>query len=846
MRRLFRAFFEPSLAPVPEGEVTLWLTRGKSKESIHAPLRKIVGMAQADEDELRAHAGDRNVYFSSGIRRPGLESHQAGKKSDIIALTGITIDFDFFSPDRPGAHKAQNLPRDLDEASALIAHLPDPGAIVDSGNGNHVHFFFREPIILDSPTRRTQAQKALKNFYKPLATRAKEEFGWHLDATSSIQHVFRVPGFKNSKTGLAVTLLYCNSDARCDPEDIGIIMPKQRGPRGPYTGPQERKQRQERQKLSTDLDAVVVALKTVDNQWTPAIKDALAGKSMAKPGERDKALQGVCSTIAWLEEGRKADPELLATILADSLQVWADEEGATKTLEEELEKAADKITRSQEDWHEQRADTLPKLDSLAKALGLPPISKSATVEEKADRSQFMIEHSIVQFKKIYFVWDYTREQYAQRAYQQSEIRTLVRDLWKDAPDVVCREYVNSKGQTRKKELPALMDEYGTVANDAIGSLVLDKSTFINRVFAQACTPLRVTEARFDKHIDTWLHALAGERYDKVCDWLAALPQLGDQNCALYLDGPAGTGKGMLAHGLARLWRDGPPTLFSNAIKDFNAEIIKCPLLWIDEGVPDSRKGITTILRSLVGNSSFSLNEKFEPTRPVEGAVRLLICANNNRVLMAGGSELSTHDLEAVVGRILYVPVQQAGANYLINYNDGKQLTNEWVKGDGLAKHCLYLYQNRKFTPGKRFLVEGDETEMHRQMILQGDSNGLVYEWLARFATNPEQVTNRYKGENRAPLAHIGEGKLLINTQCVLDTWGAYMPKETPSLNTTRIGTALGQVSERIARLGPRGDRNRYHVIEPDMILEWCRKNQVGNEDKIEDNLQRTLEIGQEV
>ena len=99
-----------------------------------------------------------------------------------------------------------------------------------------------------------------------------------------------------------------------------------------------------------DLDEVRAQLKQIppDRKWHKAIKDMLAGKSFATPGNRDETLQALCSTIAWLPPGRKGDPKQLAEIFRPSLTVWASEEredGKEHVLEDDLERAADKIER---------------------------------------------------------------------------------------------------------------------------------------------------------------------------------------------------------------------------------------------------------------------------------------------------------------------------------------------------------------------------------------------------------------------------------------------------------------------------------------------------------------------
>lgn len=815
MRRLLKALWPYAAL---RGAVTFWLN--PSKRSYHLSLDEVPGLTSSDEQEFGEFAGDRNVYFGLGLRRVGLDEKRQGGKKDIIAMPGVALDIDFFDP---RAHAADNLPQDLDEALVLISHLPDPGAIVYTGNGAHVYWFFSEPLLLDTSSRRTQAQRAYKAFQEPIIKQAKDQ-GWHLDNTASIQRVWRVPGFVNQKTSKPVKLAHCDPSWRCDLQSLGVKMPSRR------SVVSIRPTRD----LNPALDPLRDALRRVgpNNRFYASIQAALRGQSMAPRGERDETLQGVCSTIAWLPEGRTGDPEELAEILRSSLQRWAEEEGATKTVEDELRKASDKIERSQEDYWEKQKSLSSQLRGIASALG---------VRREDEENEFLLKHALIQYRSTFYAFDFRRGEYS-KPRTREEIIPLVRDAWADGPDGLSIYYTNEKEQRKTKTIARICEEYCTVVDEAIGDMTLQESRFSieDNTFYEAMARRRVIEERFDPQIDEWLHLLAGDKYDKVCDWIAAVPQLGCQCCALYLDGKTGAGKGMLASGLARLWRKGGATPFINVIGDYNEEIIQCPLVWIDEGVPGRKGNITAELRAIVGRSSFSCKEKYLSNRPVLGSIRMLICANNSNVLMFGDSEISTSDLEAVVGRILHVTARTEAAEWLEKNNEGGRVTKSWVEGDLLAKHCLYLCEHRKLIPGRRFLVEGDETQMHRQLAMQGETNGLVYEWLVRFATNPGQVEKAYRTKKERPLAQIGNGEILVNTQCVLDCWRLYMSEDVRRPSSTRIGKVLARLAYKTARIGSRGKRNRYHVIKSDLILEWCREQQIGNEDQIEENLKKEL------
>jgi len=845
MRTLLRSLWSATDRP---GAITFWLS--PSKESIHVPLRQLAELDDGDERDFAQTVGEENVYFGLGLRQGGLDGRRQGGKKEIIALPAFALDIDFSNPK---AHVAKNLPKDLDEASAIISHLPDPSAVVHTGNGAHVYWIFREAIDLDSVSRQTLAQKAYKTFQTPLIERAFN-LGWHLDNTASIQRVWRVPGFLNKKTDKLVELIYCDDSVRYEPEDLGVSLPRRREKKTPIKNPVPsvavpkvlKKNPYLLEQIRERLEATGPT-----NKFHKAVKAALAGKSMADAGARDEVLQGVCSTIAWMPEGRDADPEALAEILRPSLDIWASEDGAKRSIEEEIEKAVDKIRRSQEDYKTRQEQSRPQLAGIARALGV-----SLETEEGGEKrpNDYFLKHSLIQYRDSYYVYDFRIEGYTLPK-TQKEVKPLARDAWADGPDDLDIEYEDDKGKIKTKTMDALSHAYCTNVDHVIGEMTMDESRYDSksRTFFEAIAKKRVTEARFDPLIDTWLRLLAGDKvlsdgriiYDVVIDWVAGVPKLNRQNSALYLGGASGAGKGLLTNGLARIWRQGPPTEFENIAGSFNDEIAKCPLLRIDEGLEGKQKDLTKKLRSVIGRQSFTLNEKFLAPRIVNGAVRLVICANNDNVLMVGDTEYSQADLEAIVGRILHVRAQQAAADWLEEHNRSNRLTNEWVEGDRIAMHCLWLHQNRTIVEGKRFLVEGAETEMHRQMIMQGDTNGLVYEWLVRFASHPDPLLDRFrKTPGKQALAWIGNGELLVNADCVIACWDVYMPAlDKPK--STRISKVLRDLSARTRRLGPRTDRNRFHVIKPDLVVEWSRRHQIGNEDKIVANIDRTVHFDED-
>jgi hypothetical protein len=203
--------------------------------------------------------------------------------------------------------------------------------------------------------------------------------------------------------------------------------------------------------------------------------------------------------------------------------------------------------------------------------------------------------------------------------------------------------------------------------------------------------------------------------------------------------------------------------------------------------------------------------------------------------------ISVHDLAAIANRILYIPARQEAAGFLAKWNDENRMTRSWIEGDLLPRHLLWLKENRTIVPGKRFLVEGEETEIHKRLVTRGSHNDLVFEWLAGFASKPQKIQKLYVNAGETPMAQIGEGKILINTQAVEDHWDQYLFEDYKRITGKAIGSILTRVSEKVRRLtGNNGKRLRFNEIRADILLTWVKENQIGDEDEIEANLLKPL------
>jgi hypothetical protein len=834
-----------------EGAAVIWIpATGGAARSVHVSVEEIRGWDDAVEAEFNSYSSGLNVYTSPGLRRTGLPSTgrgSQGTQSDVVALAAFVLDIDC----KGGVHASDQLPASEEDVASILAPGPDPTLVISTGGGLHAWWLFEAPFPTPASTERRQAKNAFRAFQERFI-KAGEAKGFHVDSCATIQHVFRLPGTRNWKRPVPETVeviyqdgpRYSWSDLRLTGGE-SVSVPALVIPTG------EKMTAAPQPLVGDDLDDVRDWMRRIhpNHKNRDLILAVLAGESFADPGNRDRALQQVCSTIAWLTPARRKTAAELVEILRPSLTVWADgperDDGKSKTIDEEVDKAIEKLERAIEDRTARDAEEAASLAPIRQFL-----RRESAADEKDDvvNDRSLQSYAIIQHKNSYWAQSFGQQaSYVIRPgyygpFIQTELMVQAGALWENGPPLFSLTYINDKGEEKAKTVLRVTQEYATGAHDVLGHFSLQESYFdpATRVFHEAICPLRPLDPVFDARIDEWLRLMAGDQIDKLLDWITAITKLDFQCCALYLAGPPSCGKSVLANGLARLWHVGGATPLRNVMGNFNAEMFRCPLICLEEGLPDKYQQASSFLRELVGSSTHTYNQKHVVTRKVVGAIRLLICANNDNVLKFAGEDMSALDLEAVVGRFLHLRVSSEAAEWIDARNAGRTMTSGWVDGDGIAKHALWLARERDLNKGRRFLVEGETTTMHKALITSNQQNGAVLEWLVRFLEDPAKVEQHYTTRSKMSRARAGNQKILVNTQAIVDCWELYL-SEKERLTTHKVGRSLNQISSDIKpKLGRRDDRAYFHEIDVDLVFSWAQENQIGNLDRMQEHLTRQL------
>ncbi len=144
---------------------------------------------------------------------PGLRGRHEGKEKNVTYVYALEADLDVQGPAHPNAPYP-------DEAAALAAlreRLPAdllPSIIVRTGNGLQCWWLLREAVPVEGESKRR-----VKALLKRLASRLDG------DPVSDLSHVFRLPGFPNTKTNppKPVTLVSLDPDRRFSLKDFEAL-----------------------------------------------------------------------------------------------------------------------------------------------------------------------------------------------------------------------------------------------------------------------------------------------------------------------------------------------------------------------------------------------------------------------------------------------------------------------------------------------------------------------------------------------------------------------------------------------------------------------------------------------
>jgi hypothetical protein len=748
------------------GCLALWGLPGR--RSVHAPLAELTVSGDEEWSQLFEHYKGKNLYFGTASRREGLRENQRGTKRDCVLLPAFTLDIDMKAEE--GTHAAENLPSTLGEVDQILGEDPPPSAVIHTGNGLHLYWFLSEPLDVSSKAKADAVGKRIKAWQARYIERAKA-LGWVLDATHSVDRVWRVPGSQNVKTDppKPVELLHCNASLRYSPFELCDVSsqnppPSPEPPDAPGIPP--------------DLESKMKA----STSYKEEFRAILAGRPFAEEGERDTKLQKLASVLAWMDQGA-SQPKALAEVLRPSLSHWDDEDWVAK--------AVDKIERAQGDLKAKKQADDRLYESLQKAQPKPPKAGSAK------------KHLALQMDNTFYIFDFKTGEY-RNACTNAELPLVLRDAWAASEDCPV-EWLTKGDKPKKKNKNQLLEEYGTVIEEAQYDFSSTKAVFDagQRFLVVPCGKLRDLQPLYNPKIQEWLELIPSKKsmIGPFLDWISVITLLQHQCAGLYLSGAKAVGKSLFAGGLATLWFQGP-TKLANVFARFNASLLSCPFVHLDEAWHNPHTNMAAELRQLVGTKTHQIERKGKPVVTAKGSVRLLITANSNAVLnVRGNGYMNGEEISATAERILHVAVAEKAGEYL------KEIPEHfsWIDDFSIAKHALWLRDERALSAidrarkaGRRFVVEGDPNDpIYGNMGASERDLEAILEWFVKWI----QCEDKNRLAKVGSLASMGGGEIKVTTRAIRESWQVFgLDKNHQKPQSRTIGRVLKALSKSSQRV----------------------------------------------
>jgi hypothetical protein len=193
------------------GHLNIWTSADKRSRWF-----PVSDLELAAETAIGASRTD-NVYFGVGLHAKALGSSARGTASSVCALPGLYMEFDALHP----AHTRRDLPPNLAAIKGLLQAFPYPPSLtIHSGHGLQSYWAFQEVWAFGRPEERSDAADLVRRLQHWFRREARENH-WHVDNTSDLARVLRVPGTLNRKPGqepVPVTILHLDEHTRYHPD----------------------------------------------------------------------------------------------------------------------------------------------------------------------------------------------------------------------------------------------------------------------------------------------------------------------------------------------------------------------------------------------------------------------------------------------------------------------------------------------------------------------------------------------------------------------------------------------------------------------------------------------------
>lgn len=197
------------------------------------PGRTTQWFPSGDIGRIMTHAADSgektNTYLNIFPRKSVPSGASRGAGADVSHVNCVFIDADI----RSDAHAEKCLPESIEEALAAVRDIAEkPSFIFSTGNGIHVYWVFRDPLIITDEEERLLASAVVSGFCCHAAG-IFSSYGWKLDSVGDLSRMMRFPGTLNFRNNPpfrgevieASGLLYSFDDFRKYASDVRPTLP---------------------------------------------------------------------------------------------------------------------------------------------------------------------------------------------------------------------------------------------------------------------------------------------------------------------------------------------------------------------------------------------------------------------------------------------------------------------------------------------------------------------------------------------------------------------------------------------------------------------------------------------